>query len=450
MIYKIVYYVCLIIFIIIYYIYKFKNNKKKLPYKDKIQKLQDTVKKSDKDMIRAKSNHIFGLIKVKNTNKIDLTPFCQILYLDTSNNYIELEGSCTIKQILDFIIPKGYMLPIIPDMAHLTIGGIISGMGGGSASFKYGGFHDHMIECNVILGNGEVVTCSEKENEDLFRGIPNTLGTIGYITKLKMRVIKAKSYVNTVNHKYNNFKDFKKALNKFRNDETVDFLDGTIFDSSTCICIVGKLTDEKPNKLDNFVNNKIYWKSIKEDEKHSFNLIDYIYRWDTDLYYTTINKKIPSFFKNSFIRRCIPKPCIPLIKQIVPYLGLDINIEDIVQDVFVPFEKSNEFFDWYNKNINLYPVYICPALSKDNKFSFWTNELILDFGIGYGIIPENPKEKTLSIEKKMLELKGRKLLYSLHQMSSEDFWSIYDKKKYDDLRKKYNAKFPNLFSKLKK
>ena len=50
----------------------------------------------------------------------------------------------------------------------------------------------------------------------------------------------------------------------------------------------------------------------------------------------------------------------------------------------------------------------------------------------------------------MIELGGRKLLYSIHQMSDKKFWSIYDKNKYDELRKKYNSKFPNLFEKLKR
>ena len=50
----------------------------------------------------------------------------------------------------------------------------------------------------------------------------------------------------------------------------------------------------------------------------------------------------------------------------------------------------------------------------------------------------------------MIELGGRKLLYSRHQMNEEDFWKIYDKNKYDELRKKYNSKFPSLFEKLQK
>ena len=307
-----------------------------------------------------------------------------------------------------------------------------------------------MIECDVLLGDGRVLTCSEKENEDLFRGIPNLLGTMGYITRLKMSFIPTKPYVETVNYRYNNFSDFLADINKYRKDETVDFLDGTIYDSSLCVCVVGKLTDKKPDKIDNFVNNKIYWKSIKTEDKHNFKLIDYIYRWDTDLYYTSINEKIPSILNNTSIRQLVPKSLIPDIKKCIPYLGVEVNIEDFVSDVLIPISKAQDFFDWYDKNIKTYPVYICPAESKNNEFTFWTDECILDFGVGYGVIPEEPKQKTLQIENKMMELGGRKLLYSIHQMTEKEFWTIYDKEKYDELRDKYNANFPNLFDKLKK
>ena len=448
--YNILYYICIIILIILYYTRSYKNYQLNKPYKEKIKIIQKTVINSKKELVKDKSNHLFGLKKFNNKNKIDLSKLRKILHLDISNNIIELEGSCTVKQVLDFLIPKGYMLPIIPDMSHLNMGGIISGVGGGSASFRNGCFHDNIIEYDILLGDGNVLTCSEKENTDLFRGIPNTLGTIGYITKLKMKIIKTKQYVITENYKFNNFKEFLEFINKSKKDETIDFLDGTLYDSSTCICIIGRLTNIKPVKLDNFINDKIYWKSIQTEEKHNFKLINYIYRWDTDLYYTSINKKIPQFLNNSSIRKLVPKSLIPIIKSCIPYLGIEVNIEDIVSDVLIPIKKANNFFEWYNKNINLYPVYICPVVSKNNKFTFWTDDELLDFGIGYGVIPENPKEKTTLIENKMIELGGRKLLYSIHQMSDKKFWSIYDKNKYDELRKKYNSKFPNLFEKLKR
>lgn len=448
--YKKIYYVLLILLIIFNYYRTYKKYQLNKPYKEKIKIIQKTVMNSTNELVKDKSNHLFGLKKFNNKNKIDLSKLCRILNLDISNNIIELEGSCTVKQVLDFLIPKGYMLPIIPDMSHLNMGGIVSGVGGGSASFKNGCFHDNIIEYDILLGDGRILTCSEKENTDLFAAIPNTLGTIGYITKLKMKIINNKPYVITENHTFNNFEDFLKFINISKKDETIDFLDGTLYDSSNCICIIGRLTNDKPLKLDNFINDKIYWKAIQTEKKHNFKLIDYIYRWDTDLYYTSINKKIPKFLNNSSIRQLVPKSLIPVIKSCIPYLGIEVNIEDIVSDVLIPIKKANDFFKWYDENINLYPVYICPAFSKNNKFTFWTGDELLDFGIGYGVIPENPTEKTALIENKMIELGGRKLLYSIHQMNDDKFWSIYNKNKYDELRKKYNSKFPNLFEKLKK
>ena len=438
---------CLIIYFFYRTITTYNIN---LSYKDKLKKLKKQIKEKDGVFVKDNPSHLFGLKKFKKANKINLSNFCKVLNVDISNNEIELEGLCTIKQVLDILIPRGYMLPIIPDMSHLSMGGIVSGVGGGSASFKNGCFHDSMTECDVLTGDGKVLTCSEKENTDLFRAIPNLLGTMGYITRLKMKIVKTKPYVNTINHKYDNYSDFINSINKFKIDKSVDFLDGTIIDSKTFICIVGKLTDEEPDEFDNFVNEKIYWKSIITEKNHSFKLIDYIYRWDTDLYYTSINEKIPQFINNPSIRKLVPKSLIPYVKMVLPHLGLEINIEDIVQDVLIPINRSTEFFEWYDKNISLYPVYICPSVSKDNKFSFWTDTEVLDFGVGYGIIPENAKEKTLQIEKKMLELGGRKLLYSIHQMSEDDFWTIYDKDLYNTLRDKYNSKFPSLFDKLKK
>lgn len=438
----------------IYKIYCIINAKDKRPYPEKIKKIQENVKKSDKIMVKDKSNHLFGLKKFKNTGRINLSNLNNIIKIDTSNNIIELEGSCTVKQILEALLPIGYMLPIIPDMSFLNIGGIVSGVGGGSASFRNGTFHDSMIECDVLLGDGSILTCSEKENSDLFRTIPNALGTLGYITKLKMRIVKSKPYVKTKNYKFDNFKEFQEAINKYKIDSSVDFLDGTIFDSKTFdskifVCVVGKLQDNKPEKLDNFVNHRIYWKSIQEDEEHNFELLEYIYRWDTDLYYTSINEKIPQFINNATIRSLVPKKVIPLVKSVLPYMGLEINIDEFVQDVLIPMKNAEQFYKWYDKEIGVYPVYICPSESKGNKFDFWTDEYILDFGLGYGIIPDNAKEQTLKVEKKMLELGGRKLLYSIHQMSEKEFWSIYNKEKYETLRKKYKAKFPNIFDKLK-
>ena len=425
--------------------YKSKN------YLEKVSTLSSAIKDSNGFIVKKNSNHVFGLNTFSRASKIDMSHFTDICILahtfTKDKNYIEVESSVTIKQVLDYLIPKGYILNVIPDMSHLTMGGIISGIGGGSASFRYGYFHESLLSFEMVLGDGTFLHCSRSENEELFYAVPNLLGTLGYITKLTIQIRQCKPYVETTNMVCKNAEDFFDLLQICRKQPDIDFLDGTIFGESLFILVVGTFCQKPNKKPDNFINDKIYWKSITTEKYHVFKTIDYIYRWDTDLYYTSMN--IPQWLNNPKIRRLVPKKCINLVKKILPYLGVDNDIQDIVQDVLIPFKKAKEFYEWYDKTIGLYPVYICPAVSAE-KFTFWNETSgLCDFGIGYGVEIDKPAEKTQKIEQEMMRLGGKKLLYTKTRLTEDEFWSIYDKTVYQSLRSKYNSRFPNLYEKIK-
>ena len=156
---------------------------------------------------------------------------------------------------------------------------------------------------------------------------------------------------------------------------------------------------------------------------------------------------IPQWINNSILRGIVPKSMIPLVKRILPYIIKNNNINDIVGDILIPFTKMRDFYEWYNKEIGVYPVYICPAQS-DDKFTFWKKDLLVDFGVGYGVETDNAVEKMKRIEQKLLELNGKKLLYAKTNMSEEEFWSLYDREAYNNLREKYHSRFPQLYEKV--
>lgn len=409
----------------------------------KIIILQNQIRGADTNIVKKNGNHLFGLRTFAQKTKVDLRSFTQIIALN--HNSITVESNITIQAILDFLIPKGYILSVTPDMSHLTMGGIVAGIGGGSSSFRHGYFHESLTQFDIIIGNGELLTCSPHQNKDLFYGVPNTLGTLGYITQMTLTIRKCKPYVKTTNYLFSTSDAFFKHLEQYQQDVTVDFLDGTIFGEHQFVLIVGQFKDMLKGTLDNFVNDKVYWQSIMKEKTHWFTTKEYIYRWDTDMYYTSMI--IPSWMNNPGIRRCIPASCIPYIKKGLPYVGIDNDISDIVADVLIPFPKMRTFYQWYHQYIGLYPVYICPAQSGDN-FSFWKKDLLCDFGIGYGIETDNAVEKRDAIEQKMLELGGRKFLYSRTTMSEDHFWKLYDKQAYMTLRKKYHAKSPQWYNKV--
>jgi FAD/FMN-containing dehydrogenase len=86
--------------------------------------------------------------------------------------------------------------PVSPELKHITIGGATVGIGIESTCFRHGFVHDALLEADVLLPNGSVVTCTpDNECRDLFFALPNSYGTLGYILRAKLRLEPAKPFV---------------------------------------------------------------------------------------------------------------------------------------------------------------------------------------------------------------------------------------------------------------
>lgn len=81
---------------------------------------------------------------------------------------------------------------------------------------------------------------------------------------------------------------------------------------------------------------------------------------------------------------------------------------------------------------------------------FDTRKLYINFGF-WDMIPANgePGGFNKKVERKVLELNGRKGLYSTAYYDEETFWKIYNRKRYDELKSKYDSGgiFPDLYAK---
>ena len=153
------------------------------------------------------------------------------------------------------------------------------------------------------------------------------------------------------------------------------------------------------------------------------------------------------------------------------YLGVDYKDGNMVNDVLFPTEKSSEALEWYDKEIGLYPMYICPICASNKSYLFNIPGDYVDFGIGYGVTADTTEESIIwkkKLEKKMLEYKGVKLLYCKQWLKENDFWNVYSnidefknnesmkdkemsgKDVYDYLKKQYDPgnKFPSLYDKV--
>jgi FAD/FMN-containing dehydrogenase len=116
-------------------------------------------------------------------------------------------------------------VPVIAD-TFLSVGGTISTGGFGVTTYNLGLQVDHVQELEVVTGEGQVVTCSDQSNSDLFNAMLGGLGQCGIITKVVMRLMEAPTNVLFIKMDYDDFQTASADLALLAKDGRFHHLDG--------------------------------------------------------------------------------------------------------------------------------------------------------------------------------------------------------------------------------
>lgn len=116
-------------------------------------------------------------------------------------------------------------VPVIAD-TFLSVGGTISTGGFGVTTYNLGLQVDHVQELEVVTGDGQVVTCSDQSNGDLFNAMLGGLGQCGIITKVVMRLMEAPTNVLFIKMDYDDFQTASADLAVLAKDARFHHLDG--------------------------------------------------------------------------------------------------------------------------------------------------------------------------------------------------------------------------------
>ena len=176
--------------------------------------------------------------------KIDMA---DIILIDTENKFIRVEPRVTIGKLNDFLGARGWMLPVVPELDDLTIGGLVMGGGIESTSHKYGLFNYICKQYEMILADGSVVWCSPTENKELFAVQPLSYGTLGFLTCVDIDIIPYKPYMKLT---YHNVQSLDAVVNKFTevtNDPEVDSVEGIMYTLNSGVIMSGKFVDRVPS-----------------------------------------------------------------------------------------------------------------------------------------------------------------------------------------------------------
>jgi FAD/FMN-containing dehydrogenase len=117
---------------------------------------------------------------------LDISRMNRVLDFDSATGVAELEGGVTIEQLWKHALPRGYWPRVVSGTMFPTIAGAAAMNIHGKNNFKVGTIGDAILEFDLVLANGEKVTCSREHESDLFHAAIGGFGMLGVTTRVRI------------------------------------------------------------------------------------------------------------------------------------------------------------------------------------------------------------------------------------------------------------------------
>jgi len=393
---------------------------------------------------------------------LDVSGLAGVLAVDPVARTADVLGMTTYEQLVDATLPHGLMPLVVPQLKTITLGGAVTGLGIESSSFRNGLPHESVVEMDILTGDGRIVTARpDNDRRDLFYGFPNSYGTLGYALRLTIELEPVAPYVHLRHVRHRDataaFADLAAICAGGEHaGARVDFVDGTVFAPDDIRITVGQWAPTAPYHSD-YTGMEIYYRSVQRRREDYLTVRDYLWRWDTDWFWCSGAFGV----QRSSVRRLVPKrylrsdvywKLVAFERRHGPMRRIDElrgrpERELVIQDVEVPIERAAEFLDFFDRDVGIRPVWICPLRQRDPAVTW--DLYALDPSIRYvnvgfwASVPLRPGQSdgahNRAIEQKVAELGGRKSLYSTAYYPPEEFWATYNGPAYQRFKTAYDG-----------
>ncbi|PSL43428.1 FAD/FMN-containing dehydrogenase [Chitinophaga niastensis] len=150
-------------------------------------------------------------------HSISMLRYDKVLAFDKENGILEAQAGVTLDQILDIIVPHGWFLPVTPGTKYITLGGAVASDVHGKNHHVDGSFSGHIIDMDIITGNGETICCSHTAHTDLFWATCGGMGLTGVITRIKFSLKKiSTAYIKQTQIKASNLEEVIRLFDEYK------------------------------------------------------------------------------------------------------------------------------------------------------------------------------------------------------------------------------------------
>lgn len=382
-----------------------------------------------------------------------------IIRLDESKGTVWVEPYVNMGQISRFLIPRGYTLPVLPELDELTVGGLINGFGVESSSHRYGLFQYTVESLDIVTADGAFHHCSPTLNADLFYAIPWSHGTLGFLVAAELRVIPCQPWVRLHYQPVRGLPDIVKAFEEASRSEQFQFVEMLMYGPDAAVLMTGNFagnpaSDGKTNAIGRFWKPWFY-KHVQSFLEANREAVEYIplrhyYHRHTRSLFWEMEEIIP--FGNHPLFRYLLGWAVPPPIGLLKYFETETTKRlreqfHVVQDMLVPVVHLEASLRYFEEHYQLYPLWVCPmnvyTYPEDKGFirayklpDGREDPLYVDVG-AYGT-PKKPgfraMEALRALEQFVLEHGGYQAMYARTLLSRDDFRRMFNHRHYDYLR----------------
>ena len=413
-----------------------------------------------------RSSNLFRGRRPTSTPGLDVSGLDTVLAVDRRAKTADVGGMCTYETLVAATLPLGLSPLVVPQLKTITVGGAVTGLGIESASFRNGLPHESVLEMDILTGAGAVVTATPSgEHADLFRGFPNSYGSLGYATRIRLELEPVAEFVAVRHVRFRSLADAVDAIGEIVSRTSyegvrVDYLDGVVFSADECYLTLGRQTDE-PGPTSDYRGMGIYYRSIQTRTTDRLTISDYLWRWDTDWFWCS-----RAFgAQQPLIRRLWPRR---LRRSSVYWklIGLDRRfdigdrlerlhgrppLERVVQDVEIPLDQTTDFLTWFLAEVPIEPIWLCPirlrqttGAGADHPWPLYPmHRAGIYVNVGFwSAVPirpgADPGATNRLIEEQVSASGGHKSLYSDSFYDPATFGQLYGGPEYGQLKRRYD------------
>ncbi|MCA6094842.1 FAD-binding oxidoreductase [Streptomyces sp. SCA3-4] len=386
-----------------------------------------------------------------------------ILHVDTGRGTVTVGPAVTMGRLTS-ALPRGWTLPVVPEMEDLTVGGLIMGYGIETSSHRHGLFADTVASCEVLLAGGEVVVADRTRRADLFHALPWSRGTLGLLTSVRLRMVPSAPWVRLTYHRLDSAAALTECIASYSSGpHPPDFVEGFHFSPTESVVVTGTLAD-RPRAGDGTVNRMGRWykpwfyeharaRCRLPRNAEYVPLRDFYFRHSRSIYWAA-EMLVPSgnhpLFRYTLGWLMPPKAAF-LKRTETPGIRRMYLQNTATQEALVPVRALPEAIEKCREAFHVDRMWLCPVTLRrtepEGLVSPGTPDgLYVDIAVVFETPepvrlgrPWDARQATREFETWLLDNGGFQVPYVASHMTHEEFWTMFDGRPYLAAREKYGA-----------